>query len=167
LDEPQCFIELGHQTGYHAPGDKLRFDEVLLATHHTLLSHGKAVQAIRVEADTKPAIAMVGGACLPETESAADIAAARMAMWRPWGKSLFTNSWWSDPIFLGHYPEDGLKLFGEAAPKVQSGDMEIIAQKLDFLGLNIYHGTVYKAGPGGEPVEAVLPPGYPKTTSDC
>ena len=33
--------------GRHAPGDKLRFAEFLLAAHNTLLAHGRAVQALR------------------------------------------------------------------------------------------------------------------------
>ncbi len=167
-NEPQCFIDLGLRIGYHAPGDKLRIDEVLLATHHTLLAHGKAVRALRANAKAKPTIgiAMVGGTCMPETESAADIAAARQAMFRTTGHSLFNSAWWMDPIFLGHYPEDGLKFFGDAAPEVQPGDLETISEKLDFLGLNIYHGITQKAGPDGAPVEVPLPPGYPKTTQD-
>ena len=44
LNEPQCFIGLGHLTGEHAPGLKLGFRDILLATHHALLAHGKAVQ---------------------------------------------------------------------------------------------------------------------------
>ena len=47
LNEPQVYIGAGHHEGRHAPGDKLRFAEVLLAGHHTLLAHGKSVQAIR------------------------------------------------------------------------------------------------------------------------
>ena len=169
LNEPQCFIELGMGNGYHAPGDKLRRDEVLLGAHHTMMAHGKAVQAIRTHARTKPTIgiAMAGVTYVPETESAADIEAARKAMFRPIGKTLFTNTWWFDPLFLGKYPEDGLALFGKTAPKIHPGDMETIAQKVDFLGLNIYHGWMRKAGPDGEPVEVPLAPGYPKTTSDC
>ncbi|HXK20504.1 MAG TPA: family 1 glycosylhydrolase, partial [Polyangiaceae bacterium] len=47
LNEPQVYIGAGHHEGRHAPGDKLAFKEVLLAGHHTLLAHGKSVQAIR------------------------------------------------------------------------------------------------------------------------
>ena len=47
LSDPQCFIGLGHMTGEHAPGLKLDFPEVVLAAHHALMAHGRAVQAIR------------------------------------------------------------------------------------------------------------------------
>jgi len=166
-NEPQCFIGLGHQTGNHAPGDKLRVDEVQRAVHHTLLAHGKAVRAIRAGAKKPPTIgvAMVGGAHMPATETPADIAAARQVMFRD-DPSVWANTWWMDPIFLGKYPEAAVKQLGPAAPPVQAGDMEIIAEKLDFLGLNIYHGLVYRAGKNGVPELVPHPPGYPKTTQD-
>ncbi len=75
LNEPQVFIGAGHHEGRHAPGDRLRFAEVLLAGHHALLAHGRSVQAIRA-ASMKPArvgFAPVGLAKIPETESAADL----------------------------------------------------------------------------------------------
>ena len=50
LNEPQCFVGFGHQVGNHAPGLKLGVSEVLRVAHHSLLAHGKAVQAIRAQA---------------------------------------------------------------------------------------------------------------------
>ena len=168
LNEPQCFIWLGHQTGYHAPGDRLRMDEVLLAAHHILLAHGHAVQRIRVGAKAKPMIgfAPVGVTHIPATDSPADIAAARQAMFSVSRPDLFNNTWWLDPIFRGQYPADGLALYGAAVPKIRNGDMSTIAQPLDFFGANIYHGTVSRAGPNGAPEDVPLPLGYPKTTQD-
>ena len=167
-NEPQCFIGLGLQTGYHAPGDKLRFHEVLQATHHTLLAHGMGVRAIRAHAKAAPriGIAMVPGTCMPQTESPEDIAAARTAMFRTTEETSFNAAWWTDPIFKGEYPADGVAVYRESLPKIQPGDMEIISEQIDFLGLNIYNGNTYKAGPAGEPEEVALPPGYPKTTQD-
>ena len=168
LNEPQCFIGLGMQTGYHAPGDRLCLDEVLQAAHHTLLAHGRAVQTIRAEAKQKPTIgfAPVGLTCMPATESPADIDAARRAMFTVQKSDCFSNTWWMDPVFLGHYPEDGLALFGAAAPRVRAGDMATIAQPLDFFGANIYNGRIMRAGSAGVPEEVPAPAGYPKTTQD-
>ena len=56
LNEPQCFLHLGHSVGDHAPGLKLGLHEVLLATHHTLLAHGLGVQAMRGRAKKKPLV---------------------------------------------------------------------------------------------------------------
>jgi beta-glucosidase len=167
-NEPQCFIGLGHQTGLHAPGDKLRLDEVLVAAHHTLLAHGRGVQALRAEA-RRPAvigIAPVGMTRMPVTDNPADVEAARAAMFAVSNRDVFSNTWWMDPIFRGEYPADGLALYGASAPRVKAGDMEIIAQKLDFLGLNIYNGVYTRAGAGGQPETPPLPPGYPKTAFD-
>ena len=167
-NEPQCFIGLGLEKGEHAPGDRLRFDEVLLATHHTLLAHGKAVQAIRANAKTAPfiGIAMVAAPSFPVTDSSADIEAAREAMFRTTERTAFQNAWWSDPIFLGHYPQDGMEFYGEMVPEIHPGDMETIAEPVDFFGANIYYGFPFKAGADGEPVAVPHPPGYPKTTQD-
>ena len=55
-NEPQCYLGLGHQDGWHAPGLKLDFPEVLLAAHHSLLAHGKAVQVIRDRAKKRPLV---------------------------------------------------------------------------------------------------------------
>ncbi len=168
LNEPQCFIGLGHQTGLHAPGDRLRFDEVLLAAHHTLLAHGMAVQAMRANAQAALLIgfAPVGVTRMPAAETPADIEAARQSMFSVTAKDAFSNTWWLDPIFFGRYPEDGLALFGDAVPPVREADFKTIAQPLDFFGFNVYNGVYMCAGRDGRPESVPLPPGYPKTSFD-
>jgi len=165
LNEPQCFIGLGHRDGIHAPGDKLGWAQVLQAGHHALLAHGKSVQAIRARAKTTPIIgfAPVGVVSIPATESPADIEAARQSMFSVSSKSLWNNTWFSDPVFNKQYPADGLAIFGQDAPQVKSGDMDIIAQPLDFYGCNIYQGTVVKAGVDGKPEVVPFPDGYPQS----
>lgn len=155
LNEPQCFISLGHSEGVNAPGVKLGWTEVLRAGHHALLAHGAGVKAIRAHAKTKPRVgyAPVGIVRYPEDESKkSDIDAARKAMFALTSKTHWNNTWWMDPVFLGHYPEDGLKVFEQHLPVIRSGDMKLIAQPLDFMGANIYHGTPATTGPDGEPV---------------
>jgi beta-glucosidase len=71
-----------------------------------------------------------------------DVAAARQATFAITRRDCFSNTWWLDPLFFGRYPEDGLRLFGDAVPRVEEGDMQTIAQPLDVP----------------------LPAGYPKTT---
>ncbi len=56
LNEPQCFIGLGLQSGQHAPGDRHDFPQVLHAAHNALLAHGKAAQVIRANAKKAPRI---------------------------------------------------------------------------------------------------------------
>lgn len=165
LNEPQCFIGLGHSSGSHAPGLKLGFSEVLLAAHHSLIAHGLAVQVIRAHA-RKPALvgwAPVGFAYYPATDSKEDEAAAYRGMEAVYPGHLWNTVWWGDPPVLGHYPEEGLRVYGKAVPKFKSSDLEIICQPLDFYGCNIYHGGKVKAGPDGTELAAEYPPGYPQT----
>jgi len=172
LNEPQSFIPIGHFAGEcpsHAPGLRLGMPEALLAAHHALLAHGRAVQAIRVKAKKNPVIGLahVGFAHLPASDSPEDIAAAQKAMAEVDNKHLWNNSWWGDAAIYGRYPENGLKAYGKAVPKFPSGDFDIIGQPLDFYGFNIYSavGRV-KAGPDGEPVAVPWPAGVPQAALD-
>lgn len=165
LNEPQCFIGLGHTTGEHAPGLKLDLPEVLLAGHHALLAHGRAVEVIRERAKKKPIVGWspAGTIYYPATESIDDINAARTATNAVWPDGVWNNRWWGDPVVFGCYPEDGLRAYGEAAPRATKADMKIIQQPIDFYGCNIFQGEAIKAGPNGAPVQAPLPPGHPRT----
>jgi len=156
LNEPQCFIGLGLYEGRHAPGYKLNFKEVLLAGHHAMLAHGRAVQVIRARSakPTRIGWAPVGAPCSPETDSPADIDAAREATFTSTFKTVWNNSWWNDPVFFGEYPRPELELYGSDAPIPKAGDMETMSQPLDFFGANIYNADVVRADPiTGNPVE--------------
>lgn len=164
LNEPQVFIGAGHHEGRHAPGDRLRFSEVLLAGHHALLAHGRSVQAIRAASvqPTRIGFAPVATSKIPATESSEDIEAARNATFTVDAETAWSNSWWNDPVFLGSYPEQGLRFFGAQAPKLAAGDLELISQPVDFCGINVYQGQHVRAGASGP--ELVPPPvGFPIT----
>ena len=168
LNEVPCFLILGHQTGMHAPGLQLSRAEVLQAGHHILLSHGQAVQTLRARAKKAPRIgwADCSEIYLPLRKTAADREAARAWSFSPARCDLWCAAWWNDPIFLGHYPEEGLAFFGKDAPKVRAGDGATIRQPLDFLGLNIYRANArVRAGQdGAEKVD--WPPGYRQTQNE-
>ena len=165
LNEPQVFIGHGHCHGIHAPGLKLDTPQLLLAAHHVLLAHGLAVQAIRAGAKSPPTVgwAPVGSTNIPASDSPADIEAARREMMRGTHDNLWNNTWWADPALLGHYPEDGLRHFGDAMPKITEAEMRTIRQPLDFYGMNIYQGTRIRAGADGGPEEVPVGVGYPHT----
>lgn len=150
MNEPQCFLGLGHLTGTHAPCLKLPVPDYLLATHNALIAHGKSVQTIRTRAKKTPFIgyAPVGATRIPASNSPEDIEAARSLMFSTYD-DIWNNVWFSDPMILGHYPEDGLKRFGDKMPKILSGDMETINQPLDFYGFNNYSATNVKATEDG------------------
>ena len=152
MNEPQCFIGLGHvEGGPHAPGDKHSLHEVLTACHHTLLAHGRGVQALRASLPRtcQVGIAPVGSARIPVTDSAKDVAAARADMFATGERPASSHPWWLDPIFLGHYPADGVESAGSEMPEIGPRDMQTIRQPLDFLGINTYWGDIVRALAGG------------------
>ena len=102
----------GPLQGRHAPGDKLRFAEFLLAAHNTLLAHGRAVQALRAAAKRKVASAARRPATTPcpPRASPSDLAAARARYLATADDSYKQNAWWLDAMVLGRYPADGLAL---------------------------------------------------------
>ena len=167
LNEPQVFVGAGHSEGRHAPGDKLRFAEVLRAAHHVLLAHGMAVQAIRA-GSPKPCrigFAPVATIKYPHTETPENVALAREKTFAIDTRTTWSNTWWNDPVFLGRYPEDGLELYASELPEIQAGDLKLIAQPLDFFGVNIYQGTPVSAGARGG-AEVAHPVGHPLTGFD-
>jgi beta-glucosidase len=166
LNEPQCFIGLGLVSGMHAPGDQIGLREALLAGHHALLAHGRAVQVIRAGAKSAPDVgyAPVGVVKMPASHRPEDVEAARQAMFCVRERDVWNNSWWMDPVFSGSYPADGLLLYAGDAPEPQPGDMETIAQPLDFFGANIYNGRLVRAGEEGKPEEVPHPTGIGRTT---
>jgi beta-glucosidase len=167
LNEPTSFIVAGHEKGLLAPGDKLKFQDVLRAGHNALLSHGKAVQVIRAYAKLKPYISYSPGivGAYPATTSKEDVEAARQEFFSVKGQSCWNNAWWLDPVFLGQYPEQALKSFGQFMPPIANGDMEIISQPLDFCSFNVYEGKQFRSL-NGEPKLVEFPTGSPVTAMD-
>lgn len=165
INEPQIFIGHGHMRGEHAPGLRLPRREALLAGHHALLAHGLSVQAIRAHARRSASVgwAPCGAIEYPATDSLADTEAAYRATMSVVRPDCWNNTWWADPVCLGAYPEDGLRVFGADAPRPARGDMETIHQPLDFYGVNIYSGSPVRAGKDAKPEPVPLPLGHPTT----
>lgn len=146
INEPQCFIGVGHKDGVHAPGVKLGDSYLLQASHNTLLAHGKAVQVIRKYGKQPCEVGFAPASVVnsPETNSEKDIEAARKATFECTKENyVWANSFWMDPIFLGKYPEE-LKELEEFMPEIGPDDMKIIQQPLDFFGVNNYHGGIVR-----------------------
>lgn len=150
-NEPQCYIGLGHSTGEHAPGLTLSWQDVLLAGHNSMLAHGKAVKAIRQTSKQKAYIgyAPTGLVKIPYSDSKEDIDAARRAMFEVRDRNMSIPSILLDPVLLGKYPEDAFEAFKGEMPEIRQGDLETMHQPLDFLGYNIYGGSIVKAKENG------------------
>ena len=169
FNEPQCFVGVGHHApAIHAPGDQLNLCATVQIGHNVLLAHGRAVRAMRAGAKRPIKIgwAPVGVGVEPESETPADVGAARKAMFShditAWSK-IWNNSWWGDPVVFGRYPEAALEDLGADAPVIESGDMETISQPIDFYGANIYNAQVCRADADGNPEKVNRAPGYPHT----
>lgn len=130
-NEPWCTATLGHETGVFAPGYRC---PALAAqvSHHLLLSHGLALQAMRA-VGTSAALGIVlnQAPSYPASSSAADIEKAALDY------DLYV-SWYMEPLFYGRYPARALQHLGARAPRVLDGDFAVIRQPLDFLGINYY-----------------------------
>jgi beta-glucosidase len=165
LNEPQVFGVIGYRDGVHAPGEKYDVPEMLRLIHTILLSHGKSAQAIRAAAKSESLVgwAHAGGVRIPASSDPVDIAAASRAMFSITSQDLWANTWWLDPVMMGSYPADGLKVYERHMPTFPAGDMKVIHQKMDFIGCNIYHGQTVRASAKGEPETVPLPVGHPIT----
>ncbi len=167
INEPQCIAGLGYLIGIHAPGLKAPIRDTFLIAHHILMAHGRAVQRIRENAKQKVnvGIAPTGSVNYPLTNKPEDIEAARQMYFSmgPIDNWTWNISWWSDPVFFGKYPEEGLKKYEQFLPKIKDGDMELISQPIDIYGQNIYNGKCVRMGENGEPELVPRKPGYPHT----
>jgi beta-glucosidase len=167
VNEPYCSAWLGHLEGVFAPGEK-DVSQAVHASHHLLMAHGLAVQAVREVgrgAQVGPVFNL--SPCDPASDDPRDIDAARRA-------DGHTNRWWADPVFGRGYPQDMVEVYG-VEPPVQDGDLDIISSPIDFFGLNFYFRFVVadpqsasastSSGASGAPpadvpphVRTVLPP---------
>ncbi|RIW27805.1 beta-glucosidase [Bacillus salacetis] len=162
INEPWCVSFLSNFIGVHAPG----YQDLQLATtisHHLLLAHGKAVRRFR-ESGIEGGIGYAPNTEWNEPFSSKqeDVDACRRA-------TGWFIEWFFDPVFKGSYPEfmtDWLKQKGVTLA-IEDGDMEIISQEIDFLGINYYTGSVarYKENHDLFDVEKV-DIGYEKTDID-
>ena len=171
LNEPQCFVGLGFLQGCHAPGVKAPLRDTFEMAHNALKAHGRAVQMLRAygKQNVQIGYAPTSGMCYPEKETPKDIEAARKALFAlPDDLSNWTwnVSWWSDPVILGKYPEEGMKKYEKYLPVITDEDMKLISQPIDFYEQNIYNGRCIRMGTDGRPEEVRRPAGFPKTATN-
>jgi beta-glucosidase len=138
-NEPWVVAILGHQDGIFAPGLKARSVAFQVA-HHLLLSHGMAVAAVRKShPNLQLGIVLNLSPIYPASASAADIAKAKL-------DDGYIVRWYMDPLFKAAYPQDVWDDLGSDAPVVLDGDMDTIAQPLDFVGVNYYTRNFSSSG---------------------
>jgi beta-glucosidase len=146
LNEPWVVTDGGYLHGVLAPGHRNRF-EAPIASHHLLRSHGAAVQAYRAEGKHRIGIVVNIEPKYPASNSAEDKAATQRA-------DAYMNRQYLDPVFFGTYPAELKEIFGEAWPEWPAADMDLIKQRIDFLGINYYTRSVVRHKAGAYPLEA-------------
>lgn len=138
FNEPSVITYIGFITGEHAPGYKDQRMAYQVA-HHLMVAHGLGVQAIRAaKPDVSAGIVLNLWPAEPASNSAEDVAAAN----KYWNEQ---ETLFLDPLFKGHYPPAVYDMVGENMPKIHDGDLALIAQKLDYVGINYYSRHVVSA----------------------
>jgi beta-glucosidase len=148
FNEPLCSSLIAYAGGEHAPG-RTEPAAGLAALHHQHLAHGLAVASLRERGAEQLGITLnLTNAVPDDPRDPADLDAARRidALW---------NRAFLEPLLLGRYPEDFLAdVAGHGFEDVvRDGDLALIAQPIDFLGVNHYHDDNVSGRP--------LPPGTP------
>ncbi|WTD01459.1 GH1 family beta-glucosidase [Streptomyces albidoflavus] len=160
LNEPLCSAWIGHLEGTMAPG--LRdIDAAVKASYHLLLGHGLAAQAVRA-ASPHAKIGIVNN--LSTVHAASDSEADQAAARRMDGH---TNRWWLDPVHGRGFPADMREVYGVDLPE-RPGDLDTIAQRLDWIGLNYYFPAVVADDPDAPHphIRTVRREGVPRTGMD-
>lgn len=140
-NEPWVFSIIGYMWGHHAPGMRDKY-AAMKSAHHALLSHGSAVQAFR---QTGPKEGQIGitlnlSPAHPASQKEEDLLAAR-------NQNAFSNGMFLDPLAGRGYPPELSQYLGEAIPSITPEEQSLIAQPIDFLGVNYYSRSIVQYDP--------------------
>jgi beta-glucosidase len=160
LNEIFCFTRLGYGTAQKAPGFKESEQIVNQTYHHALLAHGHGMRAVREHGGKGARAGLTDNIIVtaPLDLQPANVAAARRAF-------VEENVRVLEPLFTGRYGATYRRMAGRDAARAERGDLALISQKMDFLGLNIYTGFFVRAGKRGRPERIEFPAAYPR--ADC
>ena len=144
VNEPWCAAMLGYASGVHAPG-RVDPGAAVAAAHHLLLGHGLAVEALRatVRPGAEIAITLNPYPVVAAREDPADADAARRV-------DGVANRLWYDAVLRGRYPDDVLDDFTAVSDlsHILDGDLAVIAQPVDAIGVNYYRRHHVRFSPG-------------------
>ncbi|SEF71045.1 beta-galactosidase [Nonomuraea solani] len=158
LNEPWVAAFLGYGSGIHAPG-RTSASDAFKSAHHMLLAHGLATRALRSAGarqvgtvlNISPVLtpAQVSDFTRELSDEDAEVVARIDAL---------ANRQFLEPMLRGAYPAELLPIIERSAGlgHVHDGDLEIIAQPLDLLGVNYYTPLVVQAQPS-EPADPAFP----------
>ncbi len=147
LNEPWCSAYLGYGSGAHAPGITSPL-AALTAVHHLNLAHGLALAALRgvvSKADVQYSVTLNFHVIRPADDETAPEAVRRI--------DALANRAFTGPMLRGAYPDDLLEDTAGVTDWafVQPGDLDLIHQPVDFLGVNYYSTVTVKMWDGRSP----------------
>jgi beta-glucosidase len=130
MNEPQQAANQGYRVGTHAPG-KTDYALAAAATHHLLLGHGLALEAMRSALPGRTAVGITLDLhpVRPTSDDVLDVAA---------GLDAEHNRIFLEPVLHGTYPALARAELLPPAELIKPGDMRTISAPVDFLGLNYY-----------------------------
>jgi beta-glucosidase len=141
-NEPRVVAFLGYGSAVMAPG-VADFSLAYQTVHNLLLAHGKAVDVFRQGGfQGEIGIILDSENSIPASDSIEDLESHQR--YYEQDTTLFT-----DPLFTGHYPKRLMDWIGPMKPHIEAGDLEIINQPIDYLGVNYYRSTQISFDPQG------------------
>jgi len=141
LNEPQVAASHGYRNGSHAPGVQ-DVGAAAAASHHLLLAHGLAAQALRsVNPATPVGITLdMHPVLVPDGNHSDVVDRARVAT------DAELNGLFLEPLLHRRYPVHARATLVPGSAVIADGDFDIIGQPLDFLGVNYYAPVYLRAG---------------------
>jgi beta-glucosidase len=137
FNEANVHALLGYGHGSHAPG-VTGFANMTAAIHHQNLAQGRAIAALRAAyPDLRLGTVISLQPVLPSSDSVEDQRAAERF-------DAFWNGAFLDPLLKGAYPEP---IASEFSRLIAAGDLEMIRQPIDFLGVNYYSRMYIRNAP--------------------
>lgn len=133
VNEPCNSTIQAYGTGVCAPGKQLDYKKVANSIHHILMCHGEAVKTVRKYSEgAKVGIVFNPVIYIPQDNSQ-KLKEKTDLIWS------MDNGYYLDPIYKGKYPERTYRGLPDCRSDVLPGDMELIGQPTDFLGMNAYY----------------------------
>jgi beta-glucosidase len=146
INEPAVIAHAGYVTGVHAPGHR-DLAEASAVSHNLLRAHGMAVRAARSEGVKQIGIVVNLIPKEPASSNSEDRAAAERS-------DIYVNRHYLDPVLKGCYPKELPGLYGRCWGEKPAKDHKVIAEKIDFLGVNYYTREIVQADDNGLPDRA-------------
>ncbi|RMD44884.1 hypothetical protein DV735_g355, partial [Chaetothyriales sp. CBS 134920] len=154
FNEPFCSTILGYHSGVFAPGhtsDRSKSPvgnsstEPWIAGHSILVAHAEAVKIYRDDFKSKAGgqigITLNGDWAEPwDAEDPEDVKACERRL-------EFAISWFSDPIYFGHYPQSMIDQLGDRLPTFTPEESALLKGSNDFYGMNTYTANYIKHKP--------------------